>query len=62
MAQSGLGPIAFLGCDHVGIPRHAGHLLAPALGTLRYYGFMLEDGLGALKLFPAFLTTILVSR
>ena len=52
--------LALLGGHHVDIARHKGDLLAPALGALRFHGFMLGDGLGAFKLLPAFLATILV--
>src|SRR6476660_9091347 len=54
--------LALLGGHHVDVARHKGHLLAPALGALRFYGFMLGDGLSAFKLLPAFLATILVGR
>jgi hypothetical protein len=54
--------LALLGGDHVDITRHKRHLLAPALGARRLNGFMLGDGLSALKLLSAFLATILVSR
>jgi hypothetical protein len=47
---------------HVDIARDKGHLLAPALGALRFHGFMLGDCFGAFKLLPALLATILVGR
>jgi hypothetical protein len=54
--------LALLGGHHVNIARDKGHLLAPALGALRFHGFMLGDCFGAFKLLPAFLATILVGR
>ena len=53
---------AFLGGHHVDIARYKGHLLAPAFGALQFQRFVLGNGLGALKLLPALLTTILVGR
>ena len=57
-----LASLALLGGHHVDIPRYEGHLLAPAFGALQFQRFMLGDGLGAFKLLPAFLATILVGR
>ena len=53
---------ALLGGHHVDIARDEGHLLAPAFGALQFQRLMLGDGLGAFKLRPAFVATILVSR
>jgi hypothetical protein len=57
-----LALLALFGGHHVDIARQKRDLLAPALGASRLHGLMLGNGLGALKLLPAFLATILVSR
>ena len=54
--------LALLGSHHVDIARYEGHLRAPAFGAVQFQRFMLGDGLGALKLLPALLATILVGR
>ena len=54
--------LALLGGHHIDIARYKRHLLVPAFGALQFKRFMLGDGLGALKLLPAFLATILVGR
>jgi hypothetical protein len=54
------GLLALLGSHHIDIARYKAHFLAPALGARRFRGFMLGDGLGAFKLLPALLATIVV--
>jgi hypothetical protein len=53
---------ALLGGHHIDIARDKRHLLAPAFGALQFQCFVLGDGVGALKLLPAFFATILVGR
>jgi hypothetical protein len=54
--------LALLGGHHVDLPRHKGHLLAPAFGARWFRDLMLGDGVSAFKLLPALLATILVGR
>src|SRR5262249_3938014 len=52
--------LALLRGHHVDPAGHKGHLLATAFWVFRFRRFVLGNGLGAFKLLPAFLATILV--